>query len=145
MALYLVVAHQTAASPELIGALKGIAAEDGDAEFVLLVPATPISHLLTWVEDGSRDQARKTAWLAARRLRDEGLDLCDVVVGPADPLDAVAVEHQSRGRAYKATVVSTLPLGISRWLKRDLPNRLRNELGLEVLHVVSRQPSYAAA
>jgi hypothetical protein len=41
--------------------------------------------------------------------------------------------------------VSTLPLGISRWLKRDLPTRVRSKLGVEVIHVVSQQPAHKAA
>ena len=78
MALYLVVAHQTAASPELLEKLKEIDAEDADAEFVLLVPATPVGHLLTWTEGESQEVARTTAWDAAHRLRDAGLSLVDI-------------------------------------------------------------------
>ena len=91
------------------------------------------------------DLARKAAWVASRTLRAEGLNLLDVVIGPPDPMDAIASEHASRGRAYQSTVVSTLPLGASRWLKRDLPNRLRSELGIDVVHVISRAPAHAGA
>jgi hypothetical protein len=139
MALYLVVAHQTACSGELLEKLQEIAAGRQDVEFVLLVPATPANHLLTWSEEESQDIARNTAWEAARKLRAAGLNLRDIVVGPADPLLAIEEEHRSRGRPYEATIVSTLPLGVSRWLKRDLPNRLRSR-GYEVVHVISREP-----
>ena len=47
MGLYLVVAHQTAASPELLEAVRKVMARELEAEFVLLVPATPVTHLLT--------------------------------------------------------------------------------------------------
>jgi hypothetical protein len=141
MALYLVVAHQTAASPELLEKLKEIDAEDADAEFVLLVPATPVGHLLTWTEGESQEVARTTAWDAAHRLRDAGLSLVDIVIGAGDPLLATEDEHRSRGRPYEATIVSTLPLGVSRWLKRDLPNRLHSKLGIDVIHVISREPA----
>ena len=41
MARYLVVAHQTVTSPELLKVVRGVRDQDADAEFVLLVPATP--------------------------------------------------------------------------------------------------------
>lgn len=141
MAMYLVVAHQTAASAELIETLNDLVKKEPDAEFVLLVPATPVSHLLTWTEGESEEVARNTAWEASRKLRDAGLNLRDVVIGVSDPLRAIEQEHRSRGRRYAATIVSTLPLGVSRWLKRDLPNRLRSKLGIEVVHVISREPA----
>jgi hypothetical protein len=140
MALYLVVAHQTAASPELLAKLKEFDAEDDAAEFVLLVPATPVGHLLTWTEGESIEVARTTAWEAARTLRDNGLQLRDIVIGAGDPLLAIEDEHRSRGQAFEATIISTLPLGVSRWLKRDLPNRARR-LGIDVIHVISREPA----
>jgi hypothetical protein len=144
MALYLVVAHQTACSSELMEKLQGMAAEDEQAEFVLLVPATPVNHLLTWSEEESQDIARNTAWEAARKLRGAGLNLRDIVIGAPDPMVAIEDEYRSRGRTYAATVVSTLPLGVSRWLKRDLPNRLRGK-GFVVMHVISHEPAQVRA
>ena len=46
MARYLVVAHETVTSPELMKQVRLMREQDSDAEFVLLVPATPIRHLL---------------------------------------------------------------------------------------------------
>ena len=46
MARYLVVAHQTVTSPELLEKVRVIREQQKDAEFVLLVPATPVRHLL---------------------------------------------------------------------------------------------------
>ena len=141
MALYLVVAHQTAASPELLAKLRELDSREQDAEFVLLVPATPVGHLLTWTEGESEEVARRTAWEAAKTLRGAGLNLLDIVIGAPDPLQAIEEEQRSRERPYEATIVSTLPLGVSRWLGRDLPNRARTKLGLDVVHVISREPS----
>ena len=50
MSNYLVVAHQTATSPELLRRASEIADRDSGALFTLLVPATPVVHLLTWEE-----------------------------------------------------------------------------------------------
>jgi len=137
MALYLVVAHQTAASPELIAKLQDIGGREPDAEFVLLVPATPVTHLLTWTEGESLEVARATASDASRTLRAAGVNLVDTVIGTPDPLEAVEAEHLSR--EFSGTIVSTLPLGVSRWLRRDLPSRVRSRVGGEVEHVISQQ------
>lgn len=136
MALYLVVAHQTAASPELLQLLQHLQALHDDAEFVLLVPATPVTHLLTWTEGESLEVARSTAIDAARTIRAADINLVDTVIGAPDPLDAIQDEH--RARPYTATIISTLPLGVSRWLRRDLPSRARARVGGEVMHIISQ-------
>jgi hypothetical protein len=139
MGLYLVVAHQTAASPELLEAVREVMAREPEAEFVLLVPATPVTHLLTWTEGESLEVARNTAHHAAEVLRAVGANLIDRVIGVPDPLTAIGDEMRARGRPYEAAIISTLPLGVSRWLRRDLPTRVRTKLGLEVLHVISQE------
>ena len=53
MPRYLLVAHQTASSKEVIQAVKGIVDQSPDAEFVLLVPETPLEDLLDWQEGDS--------------------------------------------------------------------------------------------
>src|SRR4029453_13826519 len=59
MARYLIVAHQTACSPELLERVKSLAAADPAAEFTLLVPATPTGPLLhNWEEGEARARAR---------------------------------------------------------------------------------------
>ena len=54
VARYLVVAHQTADSPELVAELRRAQADDPTSTFVLVVPATPIQHLSGWTEGESR-------------------------------------------------------------------------------------------
>ena len=61
MSSYLVVAHQTATSPELLQRLSELAAEDPQAEFTLLVPATPLTHLLVWEEGETYQVAENRA------------------------------------------------------------------------------------
>ena len=53
MTRYLVLANQTASSPELSDAIRQILEHEPDAEFVLLVPATPVEDLLEWQPDDS--------------------------------------------------------------------------------------------
>jgi hypothetical protein len=139
MARYLVVAHQTAASPELMEKLRELSDADDQAAFVLLVPATPIRHLLTWEEGDAAAVARSRATAATYSLREAGFHIVDTVVGPADPLVAIAAEHGRRQPPYALTVISTLPPGISRWLRLDLPSKVAARLGVPVAHVVVRE------
>jgi hypothetical protein len=144
MARYLVVAHQTAASPSLVRRLKDIAAVDANAEFVLLVPATASRHLLTWVEGEGDQIARERANLSAQTLRSAGLRIAAANVGPTDPLEAVRQEHRSRP-GYESTIISTLPAGLSRWLHRDLPGQVRRQLGVRVDHVIAGSSATSTA
>ena len=75
---------------------------------------------------------------ASRILHQAGLNLVSTVIGPADPLRAIEDMANMRDGLYDVIVISTLPLGLSRWLRRDLPSRVRSRFGIEVEHVVSR-------
>jgi hypothetical protein len=57
-------------------------------------------------------------------------------VGDANPLAAVADALNLRG--FDEIIVSTLPWRLSRWLRVDLPSKLRG-LGVPVLHVSGSQ------
>jgi hypothetical protein len=137
MPSYLVVADQTAHSAELLDRLREIAAADEGAEFVLVVPATPVRHLLVWEEGETLELARSRARDACSRLTAAGLRMAGCRVGDGDPLAALAdavAEHPG----WAAVVVSTLPPGLSRWLGLDLVNRARRLLpGRSLIHVVS--------
>jgi hypothetical protein len=134
MPRYLVVAHQTAESPELIERLRALAQEDAHAEFVLLVPATPASHLLTWTEGESVAIARARAASARARFEAEGLRVVDTVVGDGSP--ANAIQDALGAAVYDAVVVCTFPVGMSRWLKLDLISQARRAAGyVPVMHV----------
>ena len=137
MARYLIVAHQTAASPELIAELHRTAEQDAEAEFLLRVPATPINHVLTRVDDEDGEVARQRALDASSRLRAEGLDVIDSLVGSADPLLAIREEIGRRQPPYVRVIISTFPAGVSQWLKRHLPSQARRKLDIPVTHVVS--------
>jgi hypothetical protein len=138
MARYLVVAHQTVTSPELRKAVRGIREEDPEAEFVLLVPATPVRHLL--FRKGDEHDAEATARKRGERARavftKKGLSLTDVRVGAADPAEAIDQEVTAHP-GYAGFVISTLPAEKSRWLRMDLPRTVRAKHGLPVHHVVA--------
>ena len=143
MARYLIVAHQTAGSPELLERVKELAAGDPAAEFTLLVPATPTDHLLhNWEEGEARQLARRRAEEATRRLTDAGVNMTASRIGSHSPLEAVGDELMARP-GYDRIVLSTFPPGISRWLKGNLPAILERRFRLPVDHVVApaRTPS----
>jgi hypothetical protein len=142
MALHLVVAHQTAASSQLIDKLHEIAASDTGARFVLLVPATPVRHLWTWTEGNARYNAEQSAGEAALALRRNGLTVADSVVGDADPLEAIRTELARSREPYETIVISTLPPGLSRWLRQDLPDQVRSKLGRQVISVIGGPRSH---
>ncbi|HEY6378268.1 MAG TPA: hypothetical protein VI316_03710 [Candidatus Dormibacteraeota bacterium] len=138
MARYLVVAHQTAESDELRRRLIELAAEDSNAQFVLLVPATPVNDLLVWEEGRSDEAAYRRTQAARDHLEAAGVHVVEAKVGDADPQAAIADELRS-DPAYATIVVSTLPPGVSRWLRLDLPARVRRMAPQsQVIHVVGR-------
>ena len=145
MAKYLLVAHQTAESEELLAAAKDLARDDPEAEFVLLVPATPVGKLLVWEEGETVDVAHRRAVSAKARLERHGLRVEEARTGDQDPTAAIADEMHA-GRQYDAIVISTLPAGVSKWLRMDLPSRVRRNFpGSRVIHVVAAAATGAEA
>ena len=45
--------------------------------------------------------------------------------------------EQSSRDAFEEIIISTLPLGISRWVHLDVPARVRKETDIPVTHVVA--------
>jgi hypothetical protein len=130
----LVVANVTAASDELLAALRE-RAEEGPAEFILVLPAT----------GGDRAAARRECERAVARMREAGLEVTGEV-GDRDPV--VAVHEAWDPRRYDEVIVSTLPTGASRWLQIDLPHRVERITDARVRHVVSKpaeepRPTYS--
>ena len=143
MARYLIVAHQTACSPELLERVRALAGADPGAEFTLLVPATPTGHLLhNWEEGEARQLARRRAAEAMAALTAAGIPVAAARVGSHSPLEAVGDELQARP-GYDRIVLSTFPPGVSRWLRGNLPAILERRFRLPVDHVVAqaRTPS----
>ena len=137
MARYLLVAHQTAQSEELLAAASELARDDLLAEFVLIVPATPVVNLLVWERGETLEVAKRHAADARARLEGHGLRVTDARPGDQDPLAAIADELHAGGR-FAAIVVSTLPAGKSRWLGMDVISRVRRNFPRHrVIHVAA--------
>jgi hypothetical protein len=138
MARYLVVAHETVTNPELLKQVRAVREQDEEAEFVLLVPATPVRHLLfrRGDEHDAEVTARKLADRARTLFAKRGLQLRDTRVGASDPVEAIDAEVQANP-GYAGFVISTLPKEKSRWLRMDLPRTVRSKYDLPVYHVVA--------
>ena len=136
MPRYLVLANQTASSPELTSAVQDIIKRDSDAEFVLLVPATPVEDLLDWQDGDNETIAKRTAQTAKEHLEGVGAKVVRTEVGDASPVKAIEDELQRHQEKYDAIVISTLPLQRSRWVSLDQPRRIERRFKLPVTHVV---------
>lgn len=130
----LIVANRTAATPALIDAVRERAAS-GPCGFTLLVPH--YSHRLERLtsaepSEDTREESDAVLELALPLLAEAAGAEVDGAVGDADPL--AAIQDAVNRRDYDEIILSTLPVRVSRWLKLDLPSKVRG-LGLPVTHV----------
>ena len=128
----LVVAHRTAATPQLIAAVRTRAAS-GECSFTLLVPRT------YW--DPETEQAAATIELALPLLEEAAGAHVASIIGDSDPF--VAVRDTLAGGDFTEVLISTLPERVSHWLHRDLPARVE-KLGLPVTALTARSRDVAA-
>jgi GABA permease len=132
MRRYLVVANQTLAGHHLVKHVRACAAA-GPCWFHIVVPATAIEHQQGVTGDATLLARRRLA-AAMARFAAEGVAVTGEV-GDANPLRAVA---SALGyREYDELILSTLPVGSSRWLLEELPARLAHATGLPVTHVIA--------
>jgi hypothetical protein len=128
----LVVAHQTAATPPLLEAVRQRAAR-GDARFHLVVPASAHGlHRVVDPEDNGAGEAEEALGAALPLLTSAAGNEVTGEIGDGQPLTAIA-DAVNREK-FDEIIVSTLPHRVSRWLKLDLVSKARG-LGLPVSHV----------
>ena len=131
---YLVVANQTLGGEALLSHIRE-AMSLGGCAFHLVVPATPAKDHLTYTEGEATALAEGRLHNGLKGLRAEGAVVTGEV-GDASPMQAIgdAMRHQS----FDEVILSTFPSSISRWVKLDLPQRVKRRYGLPVTHVVSQ-------
>ena len=135
MAVHLVVAYETASSPELAAALRARAVADRDAAFVLLVPATARHHLLAYRRGRELETADKMARSAMNQFESLGLNILKAIAGEADPIAAIA--HELGEQEFGSIIICTHPADVSRWLRAQVPRKAQ-DFGLPVTHVIVR-------
>jgi hypothetical protein len=128
----LVLAHQTAATPGLLEAVRA-RAQLGDVSFHLVVPRQAHGmHRVVDPQDAGEDEAQRVLDAALPRLTDAAGSKVSGSLGDSEPL--MAIQDAINFEAFDEIIISTLPLGVSRWLKLDLISKAR-ALGLPVTHV----------
>jgi hypothetical protein len=138
----LVVAHQTAATPGLLDAVRERAARS-PARFHLVVPQQAHGmHKVVDPEDAGADEAQRVLDVALPKLSEAAGHEVTGSIGDAEPL--MAIQDAVNLGSYDEIIISTLPLGISRWVKLDLVSKARG-LGLPVTHVAASSKVEAAA
>jgi hypothetical protein len=129
----------------LLKQLKKIAEEDQSAEFTLLVPATPVRHLLFGhgTEQKAEAVARERAEKARKVFEKNHVNLVDTRVGCESPGEAIDDEIKANP-GYAGFVISTLTKEKSRWLRLDLPALLQSKYGLPVRHLEAPPDFFAS-
>ena len=135
----LVVAHETAATPALVQAVRE-RARRGPAAFHLLIPNLAEHAALTEAEREHRQaDGERMLELALPVIQDAAGGAAEGSVSYRhDPMDAI--EEALHDGDFHELILSTLPHSVSRWLHLDLPHRA-SHLGLPVTTVVAQERS----
>ena len=151
MARYLIVANQTLGGEELEHKLRD-RIDHGEGTFYVVVPMTPPEHEVSvWApadptfgmpvalpEDGTDavEEARKRSQYRLQAILAKIAELGGVAEGQVGDRDPVkAVETVLAQGPFDEVIVSTLPSGLSRWIKMDLPSRIERAVECPVTTV----------
>ena len=115
------MANRTAAAPRLLDEITR-RAESGPCQFTLLIPDVRDRKAADWTLDAAVPLMERAARGGVESL-----------VGGPDAVESV--ERAVREGDFDEIVVSTLPRGVSKWLRRDLISRIKT-LGLPVTAIV---------
>ena len=142
----LLVANKTLGSGEVSEFVRNRMAKE-ECRFTLLVPATPrpdqvpasrlASRLAGAAEGVASPQDDDDSYGYARSRLEYGLDvlrgLGAAVEGDiGDPDPAKAVREVLERRHFDEVALSTLPTGVSRWLRLDIPHQVERKFNVPV-------------
>lgn len=134
MRRYLVIANRTLCEQHLLDELQRRRTADPGCRFHLVVPATHPAGSFTDEQChaiAAVQLAEALETLAAAGLHATG------EVGDASPIYAVGdIILREIGR-FDEIILSTLPVGMSKWLAQNMVRRLKRSTGLPVTHVIA--------
>ncbi len=137
----LIIAHRTAATPELLEAVRERSAQS-PTRFTLLVPrASHGLHRVVDPEDHHPGEAQAVLDRALPLLADAAGAPVEGRIG--DPAPLTALEDALNEQGYDEILISTLPTRLSRWLKLDLPSKAEG-FGLPVHTLTASEPAEGA-
>lgn len=119
----LIVAHKSVATPSLVHEVRS-RTDAGPCRLALLIPDASDPAVAAWTLRRARRMLSQAV----------GVPVDGIVAEGDDPYAGVAVAL--REGKYDEVLISTLPEGGSRWLRDDLPARVR-ELGVPVTVVTA--------
>jgi len=133
MRTWLIVAHHTLVDEHVLDHARALLDEE-PCRFHLVVPVRhPTNH--AWTEGEVEAVARRRLESGLAAFRDLGVEATGEV-GDSNPVYAVSTALRDHAdQDWAGVIVSTLPPGISRWLKLDVVSRIRHEVDLPVTHI----------
>jgi hypothetical protein len=133
---YLVVAHKTLGGEHLVEHLHQLRVDHPGCRFHVVVPEHHPDH--NWTDVEVQANASRALDEMLGRLASMGMGATGEV-GDANPIYAVDIVLRREGRhAFDGIVLSTLPRGISRWWRFDVPRRMAEAYPeLPLTHLVS--------
>jgi hypothetical protein len=127
----MIVANQTAGGMHLRDLMRQ-RVQSGPCRFTLLVPAVAPEDRSLWTDDEAVALAQRRLDQALRYLGDIDVDVKGVV---GDGNVILAINDLLLRESFDEIVLSTLPSGLSRWLKQDLPHRVSRRFAIPVTHI----------
>ncbi|MGH9213135.1 MAG: hypothetical protein ACRD2C_21055 [Acidimicrobiales bacterium] len=146
MGTYLVVAHRTLVGEHLLDHARDLAEREQQqrepTRFHLVVPVRhPDGH--AWSDGEIQSVARTRLAEGLATFADAGLEATGEV-GDENPVYAASTALRDLGFACDGIIVSTLPPGVSHWLRVDVVSRMKREFELPITHLVAAKRSRRA-
>ncbi len=130
----MIVANQTAGGKHLSDLVRKKMAR-GECRFTLLVPASAPNESF-WTDQEAEALAHRRLEQALKRLGEFKVDVKGVV---GDGNVILAINDLMLRESFDEIILSTLPPGISRWIKQDLPHRVSRRFAIPVTHVIGHR------
>jgi hypothetical protein len=130
----LVVANETLEGAHLVEEVDARIRREGECAVHIVVPASH-SGSWTWTEGEARARAQGRLDDGLIQFKELGAEVTGEV---GDPSPVLAVSDALLNQHYDEIIFSTLPLGVSRWLKQDAVSRIsRSHPAIALTHVVA--------